>query len=87
VTFTKGALARLAGTGLDVFKCCFKWLTPRHSRVRGILHDRYIGPLVLESKGKVAAFHPGWRTPNLLAHDLFGKPVPSFPDHALASPG
>jgi hypothetical protein len=57
MTFTKGALARHAGVGSNIFRLFFKWLTPRHSWIGGILHDRYIGPIASESKGKLPAFH------------------------------
>jgi thiosulfate/3-mercaptopyruvate sulfurtransferase len=44
----------------------------------------YIGPNLGESKGKVTAFHVIRVIPRFV-HDLSEKPVPAFPDHALAS--
>jgi hypothetical protein len=52
VTFTKWAPTRRSGGGTGNFQCYFNWLMPRHDRLRGILHDRYIGPSVAESKGR-----------------------------------
>jgi hypothetical protein len=31
----------------------------------------------------MANVESSWRSRSLVEHDLFGKPVPTFPDHAL----
>jgi hypothetical protein len=57
MTFTKGTPGRRADDDPDIFSLYFNWLMPQQSRARGILHDRYIGPIMQDSKAKLPAFH------------------------------